>query len=121
MNDLQSKSGRWSGFWIQNDIRATMRLQLQFTPASVAGGGRDFVGGFVIHGVTSPAGGVQFAKRYSTHLVYYQGTWDGTLIAGRWTMLQPDEDFVDEGEFEIWPDGEEMGLEFLEREVALTG
>ena len=89
-----------------------MRLRLQFYGPQLIGGGSDCAGYFEIHGKLEPTGQVHFAKKYSTYVVHYQGTWDGNMIAGLWTMRHPIQyghaRFLEEkGDFEIWPESEE--------------
>ena len=114
MNDLQSYSGPWSGFWIQSQMRGYMRLRLQFFGFQIIGGGNDCAGWFEITGKITPEDGrVHFTKRYSSYHVEYSGRWDGQIISGLWTMRHPVlyayPHFVEEkGEFEMWPESEEQ-------------
>ena len=130
MNDLQTLSGPWSGFWIQAQMRGYMKLRLQFIGNQILGGGSDCAGWFEISGKLQPeTGQVHFAKRYPGYIVEYAGRWDGQLISGLWTMrhpvTHPYPHFVEEkGEFEMWPesDDEESIGDILQenREAALT-
>jgi len=113
MGDLKERSGPWSGFWIQSQVRGYMRLRLQFYGDQLIGGGSDCAGWFEIRGhLNYSEGVVRFAKRYSTYGVEYEGRWDGTMIAGLWTMRHPvlygNSRYVEEhGDFEMWPETEE--------------
>jgi len=113
MNDLQERSGPWSGFWIQSQVRGYMKLRLQFYGDQLIGGGTDCAGWFEIRGKMQPDGTVNFGKRYSSHGVEYEGRWDGVMISGLWTMRQPalfsSERFTEEkGDFEMWPEAGEF-------------
>jgi hypothetical protein len=123
MNELQELSGPWSGFWIQSQIRGYMRLRLQFSGPQLAGGGSDCAGHFEIRGALNSVGIVSFAKAYPTHIVHYEGHWDGRMIAGLWTMRHPvvfghARFFEEKGDFEIWPEvGESESISDLIQET----
>jgi hypothetical protein len=89
-----------------------MKLRLQFYGAQLIGGGSDCAGYFEIRGEMDSVGVVRFGKKYSTYIVHYEGTWDGNMIAGLWTMRHPIQygsaRFLEEkGDFEIWPESNE--------------
>ncbi len=112
MRDLRDCSGPWSGFWIQELIRGTMKLRLYISGEIVSGEGEDELGGFVVHGNYWPATeAVKFRKRYPTHDVEYNGTWDGAMISGLWRIRARKGVYADKGGFDIWPDTEEEAIE----------
>ena len=83
-----------------------MKLSLRFGETDVTGSGNDPIGAYDISGILCDNGDrVMFTKQYRTHAVEYAGTWDGTMIYGKWTLH--DEAFTEIGEFEIWPDQDE--------------
>ncbi|MFY9234103.1 MAG: hypothetical protein WAO58_06545 [Fimbriimonadaceae bacterium] len=109
MRDLASCSGPWSGFWIQGWTRGNMKLRLRFEKTDILGEGTDLSGDFTISGIFSPeTNRVLFTKSYHWQSVDYSGLWDGQLIYGKWTLL--DDEYGEQGEFEIWPDSEDQGL-----------
>ena len=108
MKTLAIQSGPWAGFWIQNGSRGAMRLNLHFSAISVAGAGWDRSGPFTLQGTFSTEGVVKFTKRYPTHSVYYRGIWNGAMITGMWAIHH--EGDIDTGEFEIWPESDELAL-----------
>lgn len=109
---LKDLSGPWSGWWIQESVRGNMRLRLSFANSNINGGGNDPIGQFEISGIWSDdSQRVLFTQQYRTHSVEYVGQWDGTLIYGKWTLH--DQFFSESGEFEIWPDQEEQGVQSL--------
>lgn len=109
VKDLRDFSGPWSGFWTQEMIRGHMKLRLRFYETNIQGDGTDRTGTFSVAGMFSESTGrVIFSKTYPSHTVDYVGTWDGSLIYGKWTIA--DEEFSESGDFEIWPDKEDAGL-----------
>ena len=84
-----------------------MKLQLTFTQAGdVSGEGADPGGRFQITGIFSRENDrVIFTKVYDWQSVDYTGLWDGMMIYGKWTLH--DEEYGEQGEFEIWPDKDE--------------
>jgi hypothetical protein len=64
------------------------------------------VGPFLVNGDFTFDGEVSFSKVYASHRVQYAGFWDGTMISGDW-RIEYSEQFVDLGEFEIWPQADE--------------
>jgi hypothetical protein len=109
---LESCCGPWSGFWIQGWTRGNMRLKLDFLNGSVNGTGNDLSGDFEIVGIYSTdTDRVLFTKTYRWQSVDYSGLWDGQLIYGKWVLH--DNEYSDEGEFEIWPDKDEEFLHAL--------
>lgn len=117
MRDLPSLSGPWTGFWVQMPDRGGMTLQLRFDKKNLHGKGDDQIGPFQIQGQHSENGQVQFTKRYASHKVRYQGRWDGSSIAGRWTIREWG--WVDYGEFEIWPLGDDEERAIRPEELAI--
>lgn len=84
-----------------------MKLQLRFMESGLDGTGNDPIGSFDVSGILCEDGSrVIFTQQYRTHGVEYAGQWDGTMIYGRWTLH--DESFTEIGEFEIWPDRDEL-------------
>lgn len=108
MRDLASCSGPWSGFWIQGWTRGNIKLSLRFDDGSIVGDGGDPGGRFQVSGIFSPdTQRVLFSKEYQWQIVDYSGIWDGRLIYGKWTLH--DEEYSEQGEFEIWPDHGDEG------------
>ena len=118
MRELRSLSGPWVGFWVQDLQRGEMRLTLRFGESSVQGEGSDRVGSFTVSGHHAASGVVGFAKVYPSHRVDYEGTWDGAMIAGRWRIGV--RRAFDEGEFEIWPEQDDLAVERMEAALATT-
>jgi len=120
MRELEDCCGPWHGFYIQWNLRGHMRLTLNFRGGKVDGGGTDQIGGFTIAGTYGTEGEVEFRKKYSTHTIFYRGKWDGSMIFGTWQLGK--RVVFDHGEFEIWPENEELGLESVEQveELAAT-
>ena len=113
MRDLESTSGPWNGFWIDDDIRGTMALRLNFYAGRLDGVGSDLVGDFTMKGSYAfDTGEVKIRKRYSRHAVSYEGRWDGQMIAGQWSMGRAG--WNRSGPFEIWPESEETTVEQLQ-------
>ena len=81
-----------------------MRLTLTFKSGKISGQGTDRVGDFVMEGLYGTED-VQISKHYRGSLVEYLGKWDGQLIYGKWNIQSRLE-----GEFEIWPESEEVDL-----------
>jgi hypothetical protein len=105
MRNLDSLSGPWVGFWIQDMIRGSMGLSLTFSGGKILGGGSDLVGGFKLKGAYADDGSVVMGKTYQWHAVIYKGRWDGQMISGEWTIKGEDS-----GLFEIWPESDAMAL-----------
>lgn len=112
VRSLSELSGPWVGFWIQQPIRGWMKMELGFSSGRIVGGGTDQIGPFTIQGEFNEAGPVKFRKRYASHLVYYNGKWDGQMIYGTWKIT-----WYDSGEFEIWPEAEFEALNLGEHEI----
>ena len=94
-------------------------MRLHFAGGRIDGSGMDETGRFTMTGSYDEANRVRIAKRYATHLVRYQGSWDGAMISGKWTILQGL--FLDGGPFEMWPESDEEDLRIrLEETDALT-
>lgn len=113
MRRLEQTSGPWVGWWRQRKVRGSMRLALRFAKGKVEGEGEDLVGPFTIAGVYDAGGGVGFSKRYPTHIVDYEGKWDGAMIHGKWQLIE--DNMRDRGQFELWPEDEvaELNLESI--------
>lgn len=112
MRELKDCSGPWVGFWIQGSRRGSMRLILRFGDETIEGEGDDFIGDFTVSGEYSVVtNGVGFTKTYRTHLVLYNGTWDGAMISGEWEFSRRMRFVVSRGGFEIWPEREEESIE----------
>jgi hypothetical protein len=88
-----------------------MRLRLDFANGVISGGGADVVGPFTISGAYG-AETADFTKKYPRHSVKYEGKWDGQVLFGTWVIRS----IRDRGEFEIWPEDEELQLEVLAQE-----
>lgn len=118
--ELASLSGPWTGYWVQMPARGGMSLTLRFQEGKIEGEGRDQIGPFKMTGGYSAQDQVQLTKRYRTHLVRYEGRWDGASIAGQWTIKKFG--YVDRGEFEIWPlkDNESMTIRAEDLETPQT-
>ena len=105
--DPRFPSGRWTGFWLQKEIRGRqyMRLHLEFSQGVLIGEGSDCVGDFEIRGdYELKTGKCAFIKRYiAQHSVNYAGQnqGDGKWVWGVWTIGRA---FT--GGFHIWPYGE---------------
>lgn len=85
-----------------------MRLSLNFSAGRIRGNGSDENGAFDVIG--EYAGEIaRLAKSYGSHIVRYDGRWDGASIAGPWTIHYGG--FVDRGEFEMWPERESVTVE----------
>jgi len=113
---LRTLSGPWSGFWIQELVRGNMKLRLRFFDCAIEGAGRDPMGEFKISGMFSEDNGrVIFTKEYGAVNVDYCGTWDGTLIYGRWNLS--DQHYSESGDFEIWPDKEDEDVTSISAQI----
>ena len=92
-----------------------MSCRLVFVGDEIEGGGADRDGSFTMDGSYNPiTQEVALTKRYPELFVIYRGKWDGTMIAGESQIYGGG--FYDEGEFELWPEGEEVAMESLEVE-----
>ena len=126
MRDLRDCSGPWSGFWIQDLDRGTMKLRLWIKGELISGEGEDVLGGFVVYGNYWPAKEiVKLRKRYATHAVEYNGTWDGSMISGLWRIRAGKRWDGEKGGFDLWPDTEEEAVgkftETVEDRVPVAG
>jgi len=93
-----------------------MACRLLFTGDEITGGGTDTGGPFTMDGSYDPATEtVAITKTYSKLLVIYKGAWDGTMIFGHSQIYGRGQEFYDEGEFELWPEEEELGLQALKQ------
>lgn len=124
IRDLRECSGPWSGFWLQGLVRGLMKLNLKFEYTNVDGHGKDPMGDFRVGGMFSPGTWrVLFTKSYTSHSVDYTGTWDGTMIYGRWSLH--DDHYSEAGDFEIWPDTQEemvgVGASSIEEFLSMPG
>ena len=108
---LDETSGPWSGFWIQDSIRGTMRAQLEVRNGLIVGSGTDMSGRFEMVGTYSGTGEVNLRKNYCSTSVAmgaapcldYRGTWTGTFVHGEWAQTGY---WFNQGVFELWPDDE---------------
>lgn len=103
-----------------------MKIDLTIRGEQIIAGGADYVGEFSMEGRYDPAiETVTLFKRYPWHTVEYRGKWDGTLVFGEWVIAE--DGFSGRGEFEMWPDDEEMSLEefrqsdSMAREMVVAG
>lgn len=122
VSSLESRSGPWRGRWSQAllRLRGEMKMTLTIFGTSIRGGGTDASGAFTMDGSHDPeTDEVAITKSYPQLTVLYKGRWDGTMICGHSAILGAR--FYDEGEFELWPAGEEgaIGIEQVE-EVTLA-
>lgn len=127
--DPRFPSGPWTGFFNQKQgIRPgkhTMELQLTFRTGEITGGGRDWVGEFIIKGRYSIEDGTCYwTKRYvGRHDVFYRGFNEGQGIWGTWEIPQAQNLGMHwTGGFHIWPEG--MGDptgEYLGAQAELPG
>ena len=93
-----------------------MKLRLRFHDCAIEGSGRDPMGEFSIAGMFSESDGrVMFTKDYGAINVDYAGTWDGTMIYGRWNLN--DQNYSESGSFEIWPDKDEVEVSSIEAQI----
>lgn len=96
---MDGLSGRWRGWFGQAGTHHGMEMVLSEAGGSVVGGGLDAVGPFKIAGSRLQAV-VRWAKSYSTHVVLYDGAFDGHFIRGIWRLPSGTT-----GDFCLWPDG----------------
>jgi hypothetical protein len=96
-------------------MRGRMACRLLFNGNEIIGGGADTGGNFTMDGSYDPATeAVAITKTYLKLTVIYKGKWDGTMIYGN-SQIFGRGGFYDEGEFELWPEEEELGLEGLKQ------
>ena len=115
--DLRDKSGNWKGQWLQPPFKGTMSCVLHFAQGEISGGGTDTSGVFKMDGSYDQfSNEVAITKSYSSLFVIYRGKWDGALISGHSKIYGP-HGFFDEGNFELWPQNDEMSLESLMQEA----
>ncbi len=114
-SDLMRRSGPWRGFWVQGRYRANMSLTLLFANAAVHGNGSDAIGRFSIRGeVALETQDVSFLKLYGSHVVHYDGLWDGQMITGVWHITYGR--YQESGSFELWPsDGADDAIAQIEQ------
>ncbi|MDX2064523.1 MAG: hypothetical protein SFX74_02150 [Fimbriimonadaceae bacterium] len=115
MRSLQSCSGSWLGWSIQDAVRISESMRITFAPGEFAGEGTDKDGDFVLQGTFDADGNVTIDRRYTrtrsqnpetTVWVYpYIGRWDGTFISGFWHYPLGE---AEGGPFEMWPANEEQ-------------
>lgn len=108
MRALDECSGPWVGWWIQWGKRGHMRLSLDFADGRIRGSGTDDSGDYGVIGEYSGES-VRLAKAYATHVVLYDGRWNGASIAGRGEI--PFDVVVNTSEFEMWPESESVTIE----------
>ena len=108
MRDLDECSGPWIGWWIQWGRRGHMRLTLNFSNGRIRGSGTDDSGAYEVIGEYGGES-VKMAKAYGTHVVLYDGRWNGASIAGRGEV--PFDVIVNTSEFEMWPEHESVSIE----------
>ena len=108
MRDLDEYSGPWIGWWIQWGKRGHMRLRLEFAGGRIRGGGTDDSGDYDVIGEYA-GDAVRMAKAYGTHVVLYDGRWNGASIAGRGEV--PNDVIKNTSEFEMWPERESVTVE----------
>jgi hypothetical protein len=84
----------------------------------IIGSGSDDSGEFDVSGEFEHSD-VVLVKDYKAWDVRYFGTWDGSMISGRWTITS--DGFYDAGTFEIWPEVEsiELNVESLTAETSI--
>lgn len=97
-------------------MRGNMKLRLRFFDNNIEGSGRDPMGEFSLSGMFSEDNGrVMFTKEYGAINVDYTGTWDGSMIYGRWNLM--DQHYSESGDFEIWPDKDEKDVTSIEAQL----
>ncbi len=84
-------SGRWDGFWVQEQWgrQAMTPFTLNFADGRVTGKGRDVIGRFTFSGeYDETTGAVRMVKQYiGKHRVLYVGQPDGEgSIQGTWSI-----------------------------------
>jgi hypothetical protein len=84
-------SGRWDGFWVQENYgrQAMTPFTLNFAEGRITGQGKDMVGRFTFSGLYDEATGVvRMVKQYiGKHQVLYVGQPDGEgSIQGTWSI-----------------------------------
>jgi hypothetical protein len=123
---LDETSGPWSGFWVQENIRGTMRVQLDLRAGIIVGSGSDMSGRFEMVGSYSTNGEVTIRKTYCSTSVAlgaapcldYRGSWTGTFVHGEWSQMP---EAFNHGIFELWPDdeAEQIVSEQMIRELSI--
>ena len=115
MRDLNSLSGPWTGFSIQDDRRISETIDLAISGGKIEGSGSDVDGNFEIVGFYQNRNHVvMLTRRYTVTtepsqlgvgVPYdYEGKWDGFMVSGYW---HPRSDRSYGGPFEMWPLTEE--------------
>lgn len=96
-------TGPWTGWYrLPPPLDARehwMSFTLECQEGEVRGRGSDDVTTFVLEG-TFVAGHCDWVKRYDgRHSVDYQGSWDGTVVEGVWSIPGNWQ-----GSFRVWPE-----------------
>jgi hypothetical protein len=89
-----------------------MKLGLSFAAGKISGKGHDLIGSFSVRGVYG-SDSASLTKIYRSHTVEYEGRWDGQVLFGSWTITR----IKERGEFELWPEAEELTLNQLSAET----
>jgi hypothetical protein len=90
------RGGPWCGYYRQMGGEHRMAPVLSIDQGAIRGGGTDLVGPFTIAG-TIFGQEVLFLKAYESHVVAYEGRFEGDTIVGRWKLP------LQSGEFRLWP------------------
>ncbi|MDX2064634.1 MAG: hypothetical protein SFX74_02710 [Fimbriimonadaceae bacterium] len=112
---LAQLSGRWVGWWVQQNTKGHQAMMLMFREGTISGKGQDQSGRFDVSGEYDEPD-VQLTKIYPGWEVRYFGTYGGEMISGRWTITSAGG--YDAGVFEIWPEGDRLDVEALMEEKA---
>lgn len=88
--------------------RGHMRMTLTFGGGRIRGSGTDDSGPFGVIGEYEGET-VRMAKAYMTHIVLYDGRWNGASIAGQGEV--PNDVIRNVSEFEMWPEREGVTVE----------
>ena len=92
-----------------------MAIQMSIHNNAMFGKGTDQSGPFEMHGqYDAESHIVTIEKIYPWLLVLYSGKWNGSFIAGTWTIPGDDN-----GVFEMWPLEEELPMDTLTNQRAL--
>jgi len=107
--DPRFPSGAWTGFFLEPNLpgKHWMELHLSFSQGAMTGGGRDWVGTFIVRGNYGIEDGkCHWNKRYiGKHDVFYQGFNEGKGIWGTWEIPGDSGSSSTRGGFQIWPEG----------------
>jgi len=89
-----TQKAAWKGFFVQGGEQNDMdlpNLQIGLSGA-ITGEGSDAVGEFTISGQLNDDGTFNFDKAYPDYTVSYNGSLDGTKLAGNWSLPDQQEE-----------------------------